>query len=373
MRRMRRKPNRGFTLVEILVVIGIIAILASILLVVVGNMISNSRKDATAATILKIQKLLDQRMEAFDRRLQGATFDRVFKKQFDDLIQQVTVTLQRQNPPVYGVSPEMLGILARKVFFKNNFPQRFLEFPGADQNGNGVLDSAEDTDGDGIPNAIDPRPTVSDTHDATTESSELLYYVLTKGAIFGVEAVDESEFTSSEVADTDGDGLLEFVDAWGRPLQFYRWPTRLIKPWGAEGQDNDIDTPLTPADRDRATAGLLISGLPAPPTGSERDQLDQDPDDPTGRITREAGRLASLSQVFANANYFEAVYHTIDTWHRPLIVSAGADGELGLYFPHELDVQNKKYGTLAQPRPNELDALTDNITNRNQRAAEGGR
>jgi hypothetical protein len=26
------------------------------------------------------------------------------------------------------------------------------------------------------------------------------------------------------VQDTDGDGLPEFVDAWGEPLQFYRWP-----------------------------------------------------------------------------------------------------------------------------------------------------
>ena len=30
-------------------------------------------------------------------------------------------------------------------------------------------------------------------------------------------------FHGSEVADTDGDGLLEFVDAWGRPIQFLRW------------------------------------------------------------------------------------------------------------------------------------------------------
>jgi hypothetical protein len=26
------------------------------------------------------------------------------------------------------------------------------------------------------------------------------------------------------VRDTDGDGMLEFVDAWGEPLQFFRWP-----------------------------------------------------------------------------------------------------------------------------------------------------
>ena len=31
-------------------------------------------------------------------------------------------------------------------------------------------------------------------------------------------------FHRQEVQDTDGDGLPEFVDAWGQPLQFFRWP-----------------------------------------------------------------------------------------------------------------------------------------------------
>ena len=53
-----------------------------------------------------------------------------------------------------------------------------------------------------------------------TESSELLYFMLTKMQVFGVPPVGESEFGTSEVRDTDGDGLLEFIDAWGRPLRF---------------------------------------------------------------------------------------------------------------------------------------------------------
>ncbi len=37
-------------------------------------------------------------------------------------------------------------------------------------------------------------------------------------------AFKREDFTDREVRDTDGDGLPEFVDAWGEPLQFYRWP-----------------------------------------------------------------------------------------------------------------------------------------------------
>src|SRR5262249_30854885 len=32
------------------------------------------------------------------------------------------------------------------------------------------------------------------------------------------------DFGPTEVKDTDGDGLMEFVDAWGEPLLFFRWP-----------------------------------------------------------------------------------------------------------------------------------------------------
>ena len=35
---------------------------------------------------------------------------------------------------------------------------------------------------------------------------------------------NRDDFTDREVQDTDGDGLPEFVDAWGQPLQFFRWP-----------------------------------------------------------------------------------------------------------------------------------------------------
>jgi hypothetical protein len=49
-------------------------------------------------------------------------------------------------------------------------------------------------------------------------SSELLFLIIQN---LNPEALEA--FRGSEVADTDGDGFLEFVDAWGRPIQFLRW------------------------------------------------------------------------------------------------------------------------------------------------------
>jgi len=59
-------------------------------------------------------------------------------------------------------------------------------------------------------------------HDPLTESSECLYLILNHpdlGTPLGAEV--DARF----VADKDDDGLLEFVDGFGNPLRYYRWPT----------------------------------------------------------------------------------------------------------------------------------------------------
>ena len=55
--------------------------------------------------------------------------------------------------------------------------------------------------------------------------------------------------------------------------------------------------------------------------------------------------------------------HTIDTYHVPLVVSAGEDGSLGLFEPTD----SASFGYLAQPDPANLDDLVDNVTNLNIR------
>jgi prepilin-type N-terminal cleavage/methylation domain-containing protein len=79
-----------------------------------------------------------------------------------------------------------------------------------------------------------------------TARSEMLFALLVEGqgplgSVFNID-----EFTDREVRDTDGDGLPEFVDSWGQPLQFYRWPIyyrsdlqRGINPQGYDGVDNN--------------------------------------------------------------------------------------------------------------------------------------
>jgi hypothetical protein len=53
-------------------------------------------------------------------------------------------------------------------------------------------------------------------------SAELLHMIVTRGPAADAEII--SHFRDDEVTDIDGDGLLEFADGWGRPIEFLRWP-----------------------------------------------------------------------------------------------------------------------------------------------------
>ena len=61
-------------------------------------------------------------------------------------------------------------------------------------------------------------------HQHNTARSETLYAILVGGVGPLGSVFSPDDFSDREVKDTDGDGLPEFVDAWGQPLQFFRWP-----------------------------------------------------------------------------------------------------------------------------------------------------
>lgn len=92
---------------------------------------------------------------------------------------------------------------------------------GVDNDGNGFVDEW----GEGV-NASNQATVLErmSKHQHSTARSEMLYALLVEGIGPMGSVFSPDDFTDNEVKDTDGDGLLEFVDAWGKPLQFYRWP-----------------------------------------------------------------------------------------------------------------------------------------------------
>jgi prepilin-type N-terminal cleavage/methylation domain-containing protein len=150
---------------------------------------------------------------------------------------------------IYGASYGVAGGLYKNlgtasVQLIGTTPAAYLPtgYDGVDNNANGLVDEfAEGVDANNITAVLNCLK----NHRHETARAEMLYAFLIEspGAL-----VTRDSFQLSEIADTDGDGLPEFVDAWGNPILFFRWPThyhsdlqRGINPEGFDGIDNNGD------------------------------------------------------------------------------------------------------------------------------------
>lgn len=330
--RRARSSTAGFTLIEVLVVMVIIAILVGLTVTVVGNAIGSARVAGTKGTITKISGLVQERMRAIDRALKpgGA---------FDSRVQQKRAQIQAQ-----AGSASVSESLARVVVMKEELKRVFY--------------GMRQPSGLNYPVINYPPVPLSGAADPRLETSKLLYAALTKGAVHGVPPVEPDSFSTNEVRVDTSDtsdtrfpgGRPYFVDAWGEPLRFYLFPTRLVRPGGSGAPNKPL-------------VDLLIAGITT-------ELLNGDPHDPL----REFDALLAVSPALPNPPdpncYFdERCFHTRTTFHVPLIVSGGADRDLGLFEP----TQDSDFGHLAQPLPS-VDltapgdsAVTDNVSS-HQRA-----
>jgi prepilin-type N-terminal cleavage/methylation domain-containing protein len=92
-------------------------------------------------------------------------------------------------------------------------------YDGVDNDNNGLIDDILES---GTTAAAVGALLAHHTH--KTARAEMLYAVLVNGLSPLGSVFSPDDFTGKEVQDTDGDGLPEFIDAWGEPLQFFRWP-----------------------------------------------------------------------------------------------------------------------------------------------------
>ncbi len=344
-----RRGTAGFSLVELLIAMGVLLLLASFLLVGMGGILTGSRTAATRTTLKKVQEILKQQQTEFNIAMSGTPPRRV-------------------QEPCLGLEadPQLKALLERKRLYREAFPQR-----GADL-----------VDATGRPTRMGKRlnarlteiyvaqhgsaPNASQLDDARNAamannfSSELLYLILTEGTAYGTTVLDSDQFSSMEVKDTDGDGLLELVDAWEQPLRFYRWPTRLIRPGDPANPTMPLafDPLRTSLPAVNTTYWRLLTG-----TNVDTGTLGRDADDPLSSLYRLVGATPeSVQNVERNMNP-TCNFHTPDTYAPMLVISSGPDLQLGLYEPN--DAEN--FGHLAQPRfaPDVAgnSPLNDNLTN----------
>jgi len=136
----------------------------------------------------------------------------------------------------------------------------------------------------------------STSADNQFSSAECLYMIVT--VAFAAES--RGMFDDSQIGDVDGDGAKEFIDAWGTPIRFIRWPIGFVN-------DDYHDGTATSAER----IGFLSDIMPPMM------------EDPSGNCWPDANARHDPFDVMAKDEVAFFVY--------PLIYSAGPDKIFDIY------------------------------------------
>jgi prepilin-type N-terminal cleavage/methylation domain-containing protein len=161
----------------------------------------------------------------------------------DAVISSLTQAWTAQTYPTLGLTGTGIwgASYAAAAGIYKNLGYLPLGFDGADNDGDGYIDNYQEGLIDPVTKAVNPQVPSPDNpavmisvsqlisshmanHTHNTARSEMLYALLVEGSGPWGSVFAREEFTPAEVQDTDKDGLPEFVDAWGQPLQFFRWP-----------------------------------------------------------------------------------------------------------------------------------------------------
>ena len=116
---------------------------------------------------------------------------------------------------IYGASYTAAGAIYKNLGYLPT------GYDGIDNDQDGEIDNWNE--GVNSTNSATVLATIQN-HQHHTARAEMLYALLVEGMGPLGSYFNRDDFTDSQVQDTDNDGLPEFVDAWGQPLQFFRWP-----------------------------------------------------------------------------------------------------------------------------------------------------
>jgi prepilin-type N-terminal cleavage/methylation domain-containing protein len=169
----------GFTLIELLVVLVILTILSSLTLAGLNVGRQRAKRDKTQATIRKLNDLLIDHYESYATRSTA------------------------------GATTARLGKL--RLMMVEEMPDNWAN----------VRDATAACTTAACRAYVNYKSRVSDASKLQTyQSAECLYMIVSRSGLFS-DAMES--FRPDEVADTDKDGLKEFIDGWGNPIAFLRW------------------------------------------------------------------------------------------------------------------------------------------------------
>jgi len=227
----RRAAPRGFTLVELLVVIVILAILSSMVLMALSNTQTSAREARTRTTIAKLDALIMTKWETYQTRRvplkpSGTSRTNNAKQRVDTLREIMRMELPDQHADIS--TPQTASLLPARPAASAAYLKRYNN-------------ASAKTD--------------------VWEGAECLYLIVA----YGLNDPDAlSQFNESEIGDFDGDGLPEIWDGWGQPITFMRWAPEFVSPIQNKDATNHHDPfdPMKQYANAYALYPLICSGGP---------------------------------------------------------------------------------------------------------------
>lgn len=253
------RTRRGLTLVELLVTMAIVAILASTVVFAMASASESAKAAKTRTTIAKLHALLMERWESYETR-------RVpFRTPPANM-----APARRQRAEMQGMRELMLIEL----------PDRWSDVAQDPANPNDPGRTLSLIRRTGLAEAYLRRFRARRSFQANDlfQGAECLYLIISLATGDG-EAMEQ--FADSDIGDVDGDGAFEFLDGWGNPIGFIRWPAyfeselqsfdlQAFQSTGQAGNPQEDHDPFDPFNADPKAYRLVPLIYSAGPDGEAR-------------------------------------------------------------------------------------------------------
>lgn len=336
------RPRRGVTLIELLITMTIMAIISAAILGTAAAAIEGAREKKTQSLITKIHTLLMERYSSYETR--RIDVNPLITQAIDNWVSQASTPADVQVRSIArGQMIADARLLGLRELMKKEMPDRW-------------------DDVQYVPVLLTKPPALAETYyrryqqikshpeAGTYQSAECLYMVIMMATGDG-EA--RTLFSKQDIGDTDSDGAPEFLDGWGNPIRWLRWPSGVVsdlQPINATGgRPSDVDhDPFDPYRRD--ALNVLTPDITLYPSVLK------------GAVQN---NLRTRIQKATSANRTDLTAYRLV----PFIYSHGPDGEATFKLPQPTDAPIDPYYETTDgfqagdPVPDELDALKDNITN----------
>jgi len=337
-----KKNDRGFTLVELLVVIAILGALSGMFALAYRGAAQEASAQKTRTTVQKVSRVINSIYEQYAMEPLGVSFSPNWVPASAGIpsrtarIERTKLALTRDR--LRFEMPDCADDLKwtqGSAFINGTSSNPDYHILRTYKRSHATIDTLLAVNGNPIvfhPNQALPnyplssravrlmrklstRASMSDPYipipnwEVTNANAELLYLIIEDATFDGSSAIEL--FGKAEVGDTDGDGLNEILDAFGRPICWLRWPS------GFAGTVFAHPDPLDPA---------LISVLP---NGQRRLSIGDEPYD-----------LMGMDPGW-NTDY------PPEPLGQPLVVSAGNDRSFGIRIGLQGAIKANRNGAAA--------------------------